>query len=175
MIYDLKRSVDLRWLFDPVLHSSLDDLVCICIFQDIISAPPISWMTEDQTCDRPICTDSVRANKAQDFHPEGEMHQNVSLTIESINSWHWAKRDTSLEVWNHLLGQEAPKSYIRLFKTQNACRVGLRKKWEFYFVFQNLWETEKCKSQRILFHLWHSFYVSPLYWSEKSHRAPHDT
>ena len=22
MIYDLKRSVDLRWLFDPVLHSS---------------------------------------------------------------------------------------------------------------------------------------------------------
>ena len=29
MIYDLKRSVDLRWLFDPVLHSSLDDLVCL--------------------------------------------------------------------------------------------------------------------------------------------------
>ena len=29
MIYDLKRSVDLRGLFDPVLHSSLDDLV-IC-------------------------------------------------------------------------------------------------------------------------------------------------
>ena len=27
MIYDLRRSVDLRWLFDPVLHSSLDDLV----------------------------------------------------------------------------------------------------------------------------------------------------
>ena len=27
MIYDLKRSVDLRRLFDPVLHSSLDDLV----------------------------------------------------------------------------------------------------------------------------------------------------
>ena len=27
MIYDLKRSVDLRWLYDPVLHSSLDDLV----------------------------------------------------------------------------------------------------------------------------------------------------
>ena len=26
-IYDLKRSADLRWLFDPVLHSSLDDLV----------------------------------------------------------------------------------------------------------------------------------------------------
>ena len=30
MIYDLKRSVDLRWLFDPVLHSSLDDLVLFC-------------------------------------------------------------------------------------------------------------------------------------------------
>ena len=30
MIYDLKRSVDLcRWLFDPVLHSFLDDLVKI--------------------------------------------------------------------------------------------------------------------------------------------------
>ena len=27
IIYDLKRSVDLRWLFDPVLHWSLDDLV----------------------------------------------------------------------------------------------------------------------------------------------------
>ena len=27
MIYDLKRSLDLRWLLDPVLHSSLDDLV----------------------------------------------------------------------------------------------------------------------------------------------------
>ena len=27
IIYDLKRSVDLRLLFDPVLHSSLDDLV----------------------------------------------------------------------------------------------------------------------------------------------------
>ena len=27
MIYDLKRSVDLRWLFDPVLISSLDYLV----------------------------------------------------------------------------------------------------------------------------------------------------
>ena len=27
MIYDLKISVDLRRLFDPVLHSSLDDLV----------------------------------------------------------------------------------------------------------------------------------------------------
>ena len=27
MIYDLKRSVDLRGLFDPVLHSSLYDLV----------------------------------------------------------------------------------------------------------------------------------------------------
>ena len=27
MIYDLKGSVNLRWLFDPVLHSSLDDLV----------------------------------------------------------------------------------------------------------------------------------------------------
>ena len=27
MIYDLKRSVDLRWLFDPLLHSSLHDLV----------------------------------------------------------------------------------------------------------------------------------------------------
>ena len=27
MIYDLKRSVVLRLLFDPVLHSSLDDLV----------------------------------------------------------------------------------------------------------------------------------------------------
>ena len=39
MTYDLKRSIDLRWLFDPVLYSSLDDLVfvsfncftlCIC-------------------------------------------------------------------------------------------------------------------------------------------------
>ena len=30
MIYDLKRSVDLRWLFDRVLHSSLDDLVLFC-------------------------------------------------------------------------------------------------------------------------------------------------
>ena len=29
VIYDLKGSVDLRGLFDPVLHSSLDDLV-IC-------------------------------------------------------------------------------------------------------------------------------------------------
>ena len=29
MIYDLKRSVNLRWLFDPVLHLSLDDLVVI--------------------------------------------------------------------------------------------------------------------------------------------------
>ena len=27
MIYDLKRSVDLRLLFDPVLHSPLDDLI----------------------------------------------------------------------------------------------------------------------------------------------------
>ena len=27
MIYDLKRSVGLRWLFDMVLHSSLEDLV----------------------------------------------------------------------------------------------------------------------------------------------------
>ena len=27
MIFDLKRSVDLGRLFDPVLHSSLDDLV----------------------------------------------------------------------------------------------------------------------------------------------------
>ena len=27
MIYDLKRSVDLRWLLDPVLYSSLGDLV----------------------------------------------------------------------------------------------------------------------------------------------------
>ena len=27
MNFDLKRSVDLRWFFDPVLHSSLDDLV----------------------------------------------------------------------------------------------------------------------------------------------------
>ena len=120
-IYDLKRSVDLRWLFDPVLHSSLDDLVCICIFQDIISAPPISWMTEDQTCDRPICTDSVRANKAQGFHPEGEMHRNVFLTIELINSWHWAKRDTSLQVWNDLLGQDSwlrrpPKTIPPFFK-----------------------------------------------------------
>ena len=31
MIYDLKRSVDLRWLFDPVLYSSLDDLVRITL------------------------------------------------------------------------------------------------------------------------------------------------
>ena len=29
MIYDLKRSVDPRWLFDPVLHSSFDDLVLL--------------------------------------------------------------------------------------------------------------------------------------------------
>ena len=29
MIYDLKRSVDLRRLFDPILHSSLDDRVSI--------------------------------------------------------------------------------------------------------------------------------------------------
>ena len=28
MICDLKRSVNQRWLFDPVIHSSLDDLVC---------------------------------------------------------------------------------------------------------------------------------------------------
>ena len=27
MIYDLKKSIDLRRLFDPVLHSSLDVLV----------------------------------------------------------------------------------------------------------------------------------------------------
>ena len=27
MIYDLIRSVNLKWLFDPVLHSSLDDFV----------------------------------------------------------------------------------------------------------------------------------------------------
>ena len=27
MIYDLKQSVDQRWLFYPVLHSCLDDLV----------------------------------------------------------------------------------------------------------------------------------------------------
>ena len=33
MIYDLKRSVDIRWLFDPVLHSSLDDLV-IMLYND---------------------------------------------------------------------------------------------------------------------------------------------
>ena len=33
MIYDLKRSVDLRWLFDPVLHSSFDDLV-LCVLGD---------------------------------------------------------------------------------------------------------------------------------------------
>ena len=37
MIYDLKRSVHLRWLFDPVLHSSSDDLVilislCCCCY-----------------------------------------------------------------------------------------------------------------------------------------------
>ena len=31
MIYDLKRFVDLRWLFGPVLHSSLDDLVWFII------------------------------------------------------------------------------------------------------------------------------------------------
>ena len=30
MIYDLKRCVDLRWLLDPLLHSSLDDLVIRC-------------------------------------------------------------------------------------------------------------------------------------------------
>ena len=29
MIYDLKRSEDLRWLFDPVLRSSLDDPVIL--------------------------------------------------------------------------------------------------------------------------------------------------
>ena len=29
VIYDLKRSIGLRWLFDPVLHSSLDDLVVL--------------------------------------------------------------------------------------------------------------------------------------------------
>ena len=29
LIYDLKWSLDLRWLFDPVLHSSLDDLVVL--------------------------------------------------------------------------------------------------------------------------------------------------
>ena len=29
MTYDLKRSVDQRWLFDLVLHSSLDDLVFV--------------------------------------------------------------------------------------------------------------------------------------------------
>ena len=29
MIYDIKRSVDPRWLFDPVVDSSLDDLVTI--------------------------------------------------------------------------------------------------------------------------------------------------
>ena len=31
MIYDLKRSVDQRWLFDPVLNSSLDDVVRITL------------------------------------------------------------------------------------------------------------------------------------------------
>ena len=31
MIYDIKRSVDLRRLFDPVLHSSLDDLLTLDI------------------------------------------------------------------------------------------------------------------------------------------------
>ena len=38
MIYDLKRSLHLRWLFDPVLHSSLDYLV-------FLSDPsPINWL-----------------------------------------------------------------------------------------------------------------------------------
>ena len=27
MIYDVKKSVDQKWLFDAVLHASLDDLV----------------------------------------------------------------------------------------------------------------------------------------------------
>ena len=31
MIYDLIRPVDLRWLFDPVLYSSLDDLVLLVL------------------------------------------------------------------------------------------------------------------------------------------------
>ena len=36
MIYDLKTSADPRWLFDPVLHSSLDDLVLrICQLSEI--------------------------------------------------------------------------------------------------------------------------------------------
>ena len=38
MIYDLKRSVDLRRLFDPVLYSSLEDLV-ILMFENL----PLSW------------------------------------------------------------------------------------------------------------------------------------
>ena len=38
MIYDLKRSLDLRFLLDPMLHSSLDDLVKV----HILCAEPIS-------------------------------------------------------------------------------------------------------------------------------------
>ena len=55
---DLKRSIDLKWLFDPVLHSSLDDLVMWKMWQrtafltlyllppcsfNAFHCPPCSW------------------------------------------------------------------------------------------------------------------------------------
>ena len=43
MIYDLKRSVDLRQLFDPVLYSSLDDLVLLMFENLLLSWPSFNF------------------------------------------------------------------------------------------------------------------------------------
>ena len=67
IIYDLKRSVDLRWLFDPVFHSFLGDLFYIIFSWQVFIK--VRWIWKKLIGDKawlPLCLEkNVTRNKTQ--------------------------------------------------------------------------------------------------------------
>ena len=82
MIYDLKRSVDLRQLFDPVLYSSLDDLVLLMFENLLLSWPSFNF---DVLC-QPVVLQAVTRTeeKMAQFYPRRKDGAENQYSFNSI-------------------------------------------------------------------------------------------
>ena len=106
MICDLKRSVDIRWLFDPVLHSSLADLVRTTLNKSAYHKKKVlSGLTDFQVAERssffvpspktksyqmrlPTCGREAAWPKTR-FSPKlmANKHETVTIHQKEVEGW----------------------------------------------------------------------------------------
>ena len=122
MIYDLKRSIELRWLFDPVLYSSLADHV---FFYFCMNECLATWrFYEKKTCVLNHC-DVLRGGAAVESNCKGDQRGDTCAPSSFLTKvdlieasecfstlwgirWGWERKDTekTIDILNQASGDE---------------------------------------------------------------------